>query len=169
MMSVKGRIFITSLIVGGLLGSATVHPSAMEEPGVVELDTLTNIYTGVTFDHDMHADITSCAGCHHHTTGVPAEDDKCVRCHETNGQADEVACTCCHAANPGSAEKMKRLQAANLFHTDTSGLKRAYHLQCLGCHKELDAASGCEDCHSKKESTLKVSLGDGNVKTSYTR
>lgn len=169
MMSVKARIFITSLIVGGLLGSATVNPSAMEEPDVVELDTLVNIYNGVTFAHDMHADMTSCASCHHHTTGVPAEDARCIRCHETSDQADEVACAGCHAGSPRSAEKMKGSPAANLYHTDTTGLKRAYHLQCLGCHKEMEAASGCEDCHSKKEGNLKVSLGDDNVNTSYTR
>jgi len=159
-MSIKGRMLITSLIIGGLLCFATVHLSAMEGPDVVELGTLANIYDAVTFDHAMHADMASCAACHHHTTGMPAEDAKCVSCHAASGEADEVACTGCHASSPGSAEKMKESQAVNLFHTDAAGLKRAYHLQCLGCHREMEAASGCEDCHAKKETSLKVSKGD---------
>lgn len=156
-MGIKGEIFITSLIIGGFLGSATACLSAMDGPDVVELDTLTNIYAGVTFDHAMHADMTSCATCHHHTTGVPAEDSRCMPCHEASGEADEVACSGCHATSPGSAEKMKESQEVSLFHTDTTGLKRAYHLQCMGCHNEMEAASGCEDCHFKKDSNLKNS------------
>jgi hypothetical protein len=168
-MRITGRILVTGLIISGLLVIAVVQLSAMEEPDVVELDTLTSIYAGVTFDHAMHTDMASCAACHHHTTGMPAEDAKCVRCHEASGQADEVACTGCHPSSPGSAEKMKESQAVNLFHTDTTGLKRAYHIQCLGCHKEMEAASGCEDCHAKKAADLKVSLGEDMLKTSHTR
>lgn len=168
-MGLKGRAVITSLILGGLLVSAAARPSAMEGPDLIELDALSNIYTPVTFDHTMHADMASCATCHHHTTGMPAEDARCVNCHEGSGQTDEVACTGCHATSPGSAEKMQKSQAINLFHTDATGLKRAYHLQCLGCHREMEAASGCEDCHSKKNGNLKVSQGADNLKTSYTR
>ena len=159
-MSLKGRIFIASLIVGGLLFRTTVILSAMEGPDVVELDTLSNIYDAVTFDHAMHADMASCAACHHHTTGMPAENTNCVSCHAASGEAHEVACTGCHASSPGSGAKMKEAQAVDLFHTDATGLKRAYHLQCLGCHREMEAASGCEDCHAKKDTSLKVSQGD---------
>lgn len=149
-MSIKGRIVISGLMIGGLLGIAAVSLSAMEGPDVVELGALTNIYAAVTFDHEMHVDMTSCASCHHHTTGVPAEDARCVRCHAASGEADEVACTGCHGASAESAAKRKEAGTVNLFHTDTTGLKRAYHLQCLGCHKEMEAASGCEDCHPKR-------------------
>jgi hypothetical protein len=168
-MSLKGRTFITSLILGGLLVSGAARPSAMEGPDMIELDALTNIYNAVTFDHAMHADMASCATCHHHTTGLPAEDVRCVGCHGASAQTDEVGCTGCHTTSPGSAKKMKESQATNLFHTDTTGLKRAYHLQCLGCHKEMEAASGCEDCHAKKDINLKVSQDDDSLKTSYTR
>jgi hypothetical protein len=129
----------------------------MDEPDVVELDTLANIYAAVTFDHAMHADMTPCAACHHHTTGIPTRNVKCVRCHAVSGETDEVACSGCHATSPGNGAKMKESRAANLYHTDSTGLKRAYHLQCLGCHKEMEAASGCEDCHPKKVVIQKVS------------
>ena len=160
-MSMTGRIFITSLIIGGLLGLPLSVPSAMDGPEVIELNILSNIYTAVTFDHAMHAEMASCAACHHHTTGMPAEDASCMRCHEASGEANEITCSGCHAINPGKAHNMKESQAANLYHTDTTGLKRAYHLQCLGCHIEMEAASGCEDCHPKKEVNLKVSQING--------
>ena len=165
-MGITVKTFFTSLILGGFLVSLTPQPSAMEGPDVVELDALSNIYTAVTFDHTMHADMASCASCHHHTTGMQTEDVRCLRCHETSGEADEVACTGCHAGNAG---EMQESQAANLFHTDSTGLKRAYHLQCLGCHKEMEAASGCEDCHAKKNSSLKVSQINNQLETNYTR
>ena len=168
-MGITVKTFFTSLILGGFLVSLTPQPSAMEGPDVVELDALSNIYTAVTFDHTMHADMTSCTSCHHHTTGMQTEDVRCLRCHEASGQADEVACTGCHAGNHENAGKMKDSQAVNLFHADPTGLKRAYHLQCLGCHKEMEAASGCEDCHSKKESSLKISLINDHLKTNYSR
>ena len=153
----EGKIIIVSTITAILLFGSSLYPSASEVPEIIELDALGNIYEPVTFDHAMHTDMASCAECHHHTTGMPAEDARCVRCHEAGGQADEIACTSCHTTNPGSAEKMKESQAVNLYHTDTTGLKRAYHLQCMGCHKEMEAASGCEDCHSKKDVNPKIS------------
>ena len=155
-MRVTGTIGITGFIAGGLLVVAA-PVFAMEAPDLAELKSLSSIYEAVTFDHAMHADMTSCATCHHHTTGMPAEDTRCVRCHEASGQADKVACAGCHTTTPGSAEKMKESQEVTLFHTDTTGLKRAYHLQCLGCHKEMEAPTGCEDCHAKKEPNLKIS------------
>lgn len=165
-MGITVKIFFTSLVLCGFLVSVAPQPSAMEGPDVVELDALSNIYTAVTFDHTMHVDMATCATCHHHTTGMQTEDVRCLQCHEASGQADEVACTGCHAGNGG---KMKESQAAKLFHTESTGLKRAYHLQCLGCHKEMEAASGCEDCHAKQDSSLKVSQINDQLETNYTR
>ena len=156
-MSMTGRIFITSLILAGMLVIPVSHPSAMDGPDVIELDTLSSIYTAVTFDHAMHTDMTPCAACHHQATGVPTQDTKCVSCHAVSRETDEVACSGCHEINPGNGARMKESRTANLYHTDTTGLKRAYHLKCLGCHKEMEAASGCEDCHPKKDIGLKVS------------
>lgn len=149
-MRMTAKICVTGLITGGLLVIALSPCSAMDGPDVVELTTLSNIYEAVTFDHAMHTDMASCAACHHHTTGEPAEDVRCLPCHEASGEADEVACAGCHAVSPGNGDKMQESRTANLYHTDTTGLKRAYHMQCLGCHREMEAASGCEDCHPKK-------------------
>ena len=161
-MGISLRIFFSSFILGGLLLSAPPYSSAMEGPDVVELDTLSNIYAAVIFDHAMHTDMVSCATCHHQTTGMEVEDARCARCHKTADQADEVACTGCHATGSESGGMIKKAQSAGLFHTETTGLKRAYHVQCLGCHKEMEAASGCEDCHSRKDGDLKVSQISGN-------
>lgn len=147
----KWEIPLAGMILGAAIVFSSQCPWASDLPGVIELDTISNIYTGVIFDHEMHEDMSSCASCHHHTTGMAVEDANCVRCHETSGQANEAACSGCHATSPGNAEKMKVSQEVNLFHTDTTGLKRAYHLLCMGCHVEMEAASGCEDCHLKKE------------------
>jgi hypothetical protein len=107
------------------------------------------MYEQVTFDHTMHVDIASCATCHHHTVGSPGVETKCLPCHKESVQVDVVACKGCHAINPGNAEKIKAAQAENLFHIDTAGLKRAYHLQCMGCHKKMEVPNECGVCHSK--------------------
>ena len=153
-MSRTGKVIFTCLITGGLLGGVLPWTFAMEAPEEVKLETLSNIYEAVVFDHAMHMYMTSCGACHHHTTGMASEDVRCVRCHATSIQADVIACAGCHAAGNGRARHLKETPAGDLFHTDTTGLKRAYHLQCLGCHREMEAASGCEDCHPKKESSL---------------
>ncbi len=145
------RIFFLRDHIGGLLVSSAPYLAAMDGPEVVELETLVNIYEPVAFDHTMHVEVASCATCHHHTTGEPAEDEKCLRCHQESGEADEVTCGGCHPENRGRAEKVRVLMDADLFHNDIAGLKRAYHLKCVGCHTEMDVPSGCEDCHPKRD------------------
>jgi hypothetical protein len=162
-MGITERKFYAGFIMGGLLIGYASCIYAMEVPNIIELDTLSNIYTAVTFDHTMHVDMASCATCHHHTTGMQTEDLRCLRCHEASGQADELACSGCHANTVNVS------QAANLFHSDPTGLKRAYHLQCLGCHKEMEAASGCEDCHTKEDRSQKVSQTSDKLKIIYSR
>lgn len=159
-MRLKGKVLVASLILTGLPSIAMMAFGNMEGPDVVELDTLVNIYEAVTFDHTMHTDIVSCAACHHHTTGMPAEDVRCLSCHAASGEADEIACAACHGSSPGNADKMKESQAVNLYHTDATGLKRAYHLQCLGCHREMGPASGCEDCHPRRVHSMKLSQNE---------
>jgi hypothetical protein len=150
-MRPKGKIFFASIIIGSLLVISAPYLSAMDGPDVVELEALVNIYEPVAFDHTMHVEVASCATCHHHTTGEPAEDEKCLQCHQESGEANEIACTGCHPENRGRAEKARALMDTDLFHNDTDGLKRAYHLKCLGCHTEMDAPTGCEDCHPKRD------------------
>lgn len=147
----KGKLFISSLIITGLLVSPAPYLSAMDWPDDVELDALVNLYEPVTFDHAMHVEVASCENCHHHTAGLTVEDEKCLQCHKENDTADEVTCGGCHPANPSSAEQVRASMDTDLFHTNTAGLKRAYHLKCLGCHTEMDAPSGCQDCHPKRD------------------
>ena len=149
-MRQKGKIFIAGIFIGSLLVVSVPYLSAMDGPDFVELDALVRLYEPVDFDHTLHEEVASCATCHHHTTGLPAEDENCLRCHKESGEADELTCAGCHPANRGRAEKVRASIDADLFHNDTAGLKRAYHLKCLGCHREMDAPSGCEDCHPKR-------------------
>lgn len=167
----KRKILFACFMLTGMLVFSVHFASASESSEIIALDNLGNIYEPVLFDHAMHMDIASCASCHHHTTGtdMPAEDTKCFACHKESCTSCTVACTGCHAGNPGSDVKVKESQGTNLFHNDPTGLKRAYHLKCLGCHKEMEAASGCEDCHAKKDSHLKVSQINNQQVNNYTR
>ena len=153
-MGPKKNILLVSILLVSVLAISPHIPSASEVPGVIELDGIGNIYGPVTFDHIMHMDIASCATCHHHTTGMPAEDERCVQCHADSCTSCEVACIDCHSACPGCAEKVKESQQSQLFHIDTAGLTRAYHLMCVGCHEKMDTVTGCQDCHLKKEDSL---------------
>jgi len=149
-MHKKCRLFIRGFVMGGVLISSAMHLYAAGLPETIELDSLSNIYEPVTFDHALHAYMESCATCHHHTLNQPPEDENCLRCHQDSTQVAEVMCSGCHPAFPGNAEKLKESQDDNLYHIDTAGLKRAFHQKCLGCHMEMGAASGCEDCHPKR-------------------
>ena len=147
----------TAILVLGVLFFIPLHNTSAEDaPAIIELDVLGNIYEPVVFDHDMHMYMTSCATCHHHIIGLAAEDEKCLRCHKESSTADDLTCAGCHAVYPGNAEKVRASKEKEMFHIDPPGLKRAYHLKCLGCHKEMDLPSGCEDCHPKKDAAGKV-------------
>lgn len=60
----------------------------------------------------------------------------CMRCHHEmeDPEGPAQACKACH--NPQA--------------TDTFGAKKAFHLQCLGCHKEEGKGpTKCAGCHEK--------------------
>ena len=154
----KRKIMTAFLVLGVLFFAPSQIPSAAEAPAVIELKVLGNIYEPVIFDHAMHMYMTSCASCHHHIIGMPAEDEECARCHKESTTVDSLTCASCHGLNPGSAEKVRVSKDKQMFHIDPPGLKRAYHLKCLGCHKEMDLPSGCEDCHPKKDVGGKVAI-----------
>ncbi len=149
---------IRKTISGGLAIAAitlfALNSHAMDYPESVDIDSLTNHYEAVTFDHSMHVEATEndCAVCHHHTTGTPPTDERCIRCHKDSSEADAVACADCHSAQRFSAEYLKKIETTPLlFHRDKPGLKGAYHQKCLGCHQEMDAPTGCQDCHTRNE------------------
>ncbi len=92
-------------------------------PEVSVLKTLERMYGPVTFSHGMHTSVTDdCAACHHHSD--PGQTPACKECH-------------------GAPFDPKNL--------NMPGLKGAYHLQCMGCHKEIGGPRGCTECHAKKE------------------
>lgn len=130
------------------------------QPDTVELDSLVQYYEPVEFDHVMHVDMlgdNSCAYCHHHTVGTPLVDETCMRCHANGGETDSAMCRDCHPANRFSAEYLAEIEKdIHLFHEDKPGLKGAFHQKCMGCHEEMDAAIGCEDCHARTDAGEKL-------------
>ena len=145
-----GTVLVMLLCISPLQKSA----AAGEGPDSVEIDSLAQLYEPVSFDHAMHEELTesNCAVCHHHTLGTPIEDVNCLRCHEESGAADEVSCQGCHSSNRFEAEYLNRIDADNtLYHRDKVGLKAAYHIRCMGCHQEMGAPNGCQDCHARPD------------------
>jgi hypothetical protein len=100
-----------------------VKVAAADGPESLTLNRLENRYESVAFSHGMHSEMTeSCAACHHHSP--VGQTPSCGECH----------------GKPFDPEKL-----------GTPGLKGAYHLQCMGCHKEMGSGPvGCTDCHAKK-------------------
>jgi hypothetical protein len=145
-------------LVGGIAAAAlfvmpVTRGLAETVPDTVQLDSLSNLYGPVTFDHSAHIDIAgSCAVCHHHGTGAPVEDENCARCHSNSQKTRVLTCQECHPVDPFSAEYLReREMDKTLYHRDKPGLKAAYHLNCLGCHQEMDGPTGCQDCHVRTE------------------
>ena len=121
---------------------------------VFELNSLSSLYEGVSFDHDLHIEATeeNCTVCHHHTAGTPPEDPKCIACHQNSGEADSPSCSACHVNEPFSAANLdKSYNTPNLHHKVKPGLKAVYHLNCIGCHQEVGAPVGCQECHTMTE------------------
>ena len=149
-MPLKKGVFVLALF---LLPVAQDTTRASEEPEEVEIGSLARLYEPVMFDHAMHLDVAdSCATCHHHTTGTPAEEGNCVTCHRDSEGAEDVSCQGCHTAEPFSPEHIaSREKSAQWFHVDKPGLKGAYHQNCLGCHAETGAPTGCQDCHARNQ------------------
>lgn len=148
-----GKQLIAGLGVFLLLAVLAGGCYAMDDyPDEVEINVLANLYEGVIFDHAMHVDVAEdCSACHHHTTGTGTTDEYCAKCHEGAPEADTVSCQDCHSADPVSPENLHVPQKDYKYHDDKPNLKAAYHLNCLGCHQQMDGPTGCEDCHAKTE------------------
>jgi hypothetical protein len=139
------------------------HAAALEAedaPEEVEISILSDLYEPVYFDHAMHLDVADCSACHHHTTGQPPEDENCLKCHANSEETDSISCSECHTAKRFYPEDLEQ-RNGDIYHIDKPGLKGAYHLNCVGCHSENDAPTGCQDCHAltpKGEQRLQVSI-----------
>jgi len=139
-------VLTVSLPLSGLARS-------LDLPDVVMLDKLANLYSGAEFDHEYHTEIIDdCTLCHHHSVGIPATDEKCIRCHNSENVLEKVACIDCHSAEPFSAQYLSEKEGMrDVYHIDKPGLKAAYHLNCLNCHVEMGGPEGCEDCHERTD------------------
>ena len=141
-------------LLGLALMAAMVTPWSLPGPAeaeVFELDSMKNLYEGVSFDHDMHIEATeeNCTECHHHTAGTPPTDPLCVTCHASSPESDDPSCTSCHVKDVFAADNMKKNWDTPLLnHRSKPSLKAAYHQNCLGCHTEVGAPTGCTDCHA---------------------
>ena len=160
-MDARGKMLFAWCIMVGLLAFPAHFVSAVKANEIIELNSISTIYGPVFFDHDMHMDIDSCGVCHHHTTdtGIRGEKARCVACHKESCTTCEVACRDCHPASLETAEKLKSSNETQMYHYDVTGLKRAYHVTCLGCHREMEAPTGCEDCHLKKDNVNSGTAG----------
>ncbi|WP_353116900.1 acidic tetraheme cytochrome c3 TmcA [Nitratidesulfovibrio sp.] len=85
------------------------------------------------FVHDTHnekAKIDECGTCHHGTTEDGRRD-------ATAPTSEGTPCADCHSAHGGKTGK-------------GTPLERAYHRQCMGCHREQGKGpTACGGCHTK--------------------
>lgn len=117
--------------------------ASMETVDSILLDLLQELYEPVDFNHGDHGAMYDCSRCHHHTTGGPAEEKRCLGCHENSEPLADVSCSSCHKVNKNPPTS----QDIDVYHIDIPGLLGALHLQCLGCHRSEDGPTGCIDCH----------------------
>jgi hypothetical protein len=122
---------------------------AQDAPADVTIDYLQELYTAVSFDHQLHSDMYDCSLCHHHTAGTGTQTKACQKCHTTSDASDDVSCSGCHKYEKSGASIGKNHTTdASFYHIDKPGLKGALHLQCLGCHRAENGPTDCQGCHS---------------------
>lgn len=139
-----------AIILAGIL-SPGGPGHAMDEfdaPETITIDTLANLYEPVVFSHKRHVRLARCKDCHHHTTGELNTDPNCIRCHMHPSRSERVACSDCHSPRQFYPEQLSAATAPNIYHIGKPGLKGALHLNCIPCHQEKNAPTGCESCHS---------------------
>jgi hypothetical protein len=141
--------------------------AAQEAPEQMTLDSLSDIYEPVKFDHAAHVGLAdNCASCHHHTTGEASGDKRCAKCHKGGEKTANVSCHGCHSAEPFSASTIRGLDEGR-YHYDKPGLKGAYHLSCLGCHRSMGGPTACDECHKRSaagEAIYRTSVVGGTAK-----
>ena len=155
-MRMRKKIRTAMLLAAGvcLLSAPFAAAQSDDAPDEVVIDQLASLYEPVVLDHASHVGMVDndCSVCHHHTTGKPTTNGKCLRCHANSGPAAEVACYECHPANRFSADYLRFLESnAELYHKDKPGLKGAYHRLCMDCHRDNDGPTGCQDCHARTD------------------
>jgi len=117
-------------------------------PSVATLDSLSDKYEPVIFDHAKHTGLAAnCGACHHQHANFSSLP--CKECHSLNASAFKTSavsnftsCKNCHGTYDRDNPRMP-------------GLKTAYHQQCFQCHKGMgevgESPAGCTNmCHGKK-------------------
>lgn len=153
-MKTIALIFLVSGIL--ILFAVSVHTgSAGEAPTTTTLDSLSDKYEPVIFDHAKHESIAGdCGTCHHQHGNFGTLP--CKECHaltpsvfRNSATGSFTACRSCHGpydpSNPGMP-----------------GLKSAYHQQCFQCHRGMGdigkSPTGCTNmCHGRKRPSTQKS------------
>lgn len=123
--------------------AATVAYNENDVPEKVIIKNLSDKYEEVVFPHRKIVNAlvnnikdNKLAQCFHSKEG-----EICLGCHHNSPVSKKPPnCGNCHGKVFDEKNPLR------------PGLKGAYHLQCLGCHKEMDIKkpAGCTDCHKKK-------------------
>ncbi len=126
------RIICAAALLTILL--AAVHGFSQEEMMFVGNSDFDNpVRAPAVFEHDAHnetAELEDCTVCHHlYVDGELVEDES----------SEDQACSECHAVSDSS---------------DSPSLRRAFHLNCKGCHLESSAGPiMCAECHRNDADT----------------
>ncbi len=131
-----------------LVFTGSLYAGSAKAPSISKLDSISDKYEPVTFDHEKHTSIAgNCGTCHHQHGNFSSLP--CKECHSVTpamfkGSVSNnfMACKNCHSAYDRSNPKMP-------------GLKTAYHQQCFQCHRGMAevgiSPAGCTMmCHGKK-------------------
>jgi predicted CXXCH cytochrome family protein len=131
-----------------ILFTTFLYVAVKADSGTFTLDSLSDIYGAVQFDHSKHVSMADNCGTCHHEHGK--NNQVCMDCHDLNKSTFRnsvvrsfMACKSCH-------------DASNRDNPGMPGLKTAYHRVCFDCHRGMgnigSEPSGCtEICHAKKQ------------------
>ena len=103
---------LAGMIVALFFIIAPAFGAVGEPPSSLLLDSISNLFGGVDFDHEMHMDLADdCSVCHHHGFGTGVEAEECARCHSDSQGTSSVACRDCHSEEPFTAEHIREMEA----------------------------------------------------------
>lgn len=152
-MKSKKRWALRATIVALFFFAVPAFGAGGEPPATVRIDSLSHLYEGVDFDHELHVGLEeNCSVCHHHRFSSEVAADRCAACHSECRGAFSPVCSDCHVAEPFTGKHIRQMEAdPHRYHVDITGLKGAYHLKCYNCHIETGAPSECVDCHERTD------------------
>lgn len=122
------RTALSTVLLAAVVGSAALAFSQADVSVLASKAFRADLKEPVPFNHDQHnekAKLADCAACHH------GEKDG-----KLDPKADSVG-TSCAECHPAENPKPGR-----------TGLMRAYHRQCAGCHESKGKGPlACGQCH----------------------